>query len=756
MGDSLRARESDASPARPSDRPSKQARYRARAWRPARLLPALLAVAVGLAHLILFEARGSAGLVRGDEGTFLAMTESAAFDRDLVFDTRDRERLEEAAEKGRQAVILQRAGDRVAYSKPVLYPILAAPWFFVAGPSGLILFHIVAAAAAVLLAAGCLRRQGAQAAGLWVVTLAGTSVFCGYLVWTMSDSLQASLVLAGLALALAQLRGTGEDGTDRGPVDRLLEHRWAPVAGVVLLTLAGAMRFPNFALAAIPVLAYLLAGRWRRALLLGAVVALVAGLGLGLNRAATGAWVPYKTVRATFNPASGYPAGEGAERALRQFSEDVALARQRVGLVPEFELATNGVVGLYFLAGRHTGLLTYFPASLVLLLWAFRRPDRLAWAGLAGVLALAVFYLLWMPENYFGGGTFLGNRYFLTGAMALVFVPRRLPGMRVLVGVWLVAVVVFASALVSARRTAATEPSSQNHAYAGVFRWLPYETTARNLDGRRDVYWTNEFFRFVDPYSQLSPSGFRIRAGDPAAELVHASSREDGVVRYLARVDSAAAEVSYWTPGAAPVRVSTQAGEGGGWALLEIPVDPVWRRHRYWFRSPERTWTRIYRFSVSDLGGGDGGEAGAADFHYLGPLRLVPKFFSGVAWSPDAAIGEVPPLAGAAAGGITLPVGVRNTGLRFWSSADMVPTLLGYRLYRLPRRDGDKPVGARLQRFPGRVVRGQDLVSDLVVRLPDKPGRYQLVLDLNLAGTVWFESWNGEPLWQGEVTVHNS
>ena len=75
--------------------------------------------------------RPTARELRGDEATYVAMAESLARDFDLVFDGRDRARVEAAATSG-QALILQRAGERVAYSKPILYALVAAPFAFFA------------------------------------------------------------------------------------------------------------------------------------------------------------------------------------------------------------------------------------------------------------------------------------------------------------------------------------------------------------------------------------------------------------------------------------------------------------------------------------------------------------------------------------------------------------------------------------------------------------------------------------------------
>ncbi len=722
-------------------------------------LLAVVLLALSLAgHLFLLSARHSASVVSGDEGTFLAMTESLALDGDLVFGAPDLERLEAAPQRGRKSVILQEYGDRIAYSKPVLYPLLAAPWYRLGGVAGLIALNVVALAAAMWLAWSALSRFGWSRPAVTVATFGGTSVVLGYAAWTMSDSLQASMTLAGLALGLAGVRDRavpGEPGSKTeqaavapmvGGSARLFDRAWAPYLGVALVALTAGMRLPNLVLAAAPVLAWLFRGRWRRAVLLGALVVIAGGVGFAFNHRLAGAFMPYKTVRATFNPESGYPVGAGAETAREQFSDKVALATQVIGVRPNLDPVVSSYSAFYFLAGRHSGLLWYFPIALILVAGGLRRPDAVSWAVLLTVAALVAFYLVWMPRNYFGGATFLGNRYFLTGYMGLLFVPRRSLSAKGLAWAWLVAVVVFLSACVSVLRTPERQRSSQSHAYAGLFRLLPYEATARDIDGRRDVYWTEEFFRFVDPYAVVDPTGFTLRAGDPGAEVLHANQREAAVVRFLARTDAGSGRLHYRGHGQ-ELSFDLEPNENGAWGLVEIELKPARRRLAFWFHPDAPLWTRTHRFRLERVEGLAAGEERSAEVHYLGSMRLVPKFFRGVVMEaslPETAV---------AGGSESFAIRVRNTGSRFWSSSEMVPTRLGYRIYRLPRRPDDRPVRGRLQGFEGRVPRGSELETELEVRWPAKSGLYELVIDLNLGGAIWYGAWNQAPLARAEVRV---
>jgi hypothetical protein len=462
---------------------------------------------------------------------------------------------------------------------------------------------------------------------------------------------------------------------------------------------------------------------------------LIAGFvaGLGVNRALSGAAVPYKAVRATFNPMTGYPVGEGAEEAIAQFEE--GRATHRLGLRPTLEPAVSLYSTLYFLAGRHTGLLLYFPAALVLAWAAVRRPDRVGLVVILAVTALALFYLVWMPRNYFGGATFIGNRYFLTGYALMVLAPARPPSRRGLLAAWVIGWLVFASAIHSSLTTRRLDGTSQMHAYSGLFRLFPYESTAPSVDGRRDRYWSDELVRFVDPYAGVEEHGFRLRAGDPPAELLVASSREPGILRFLVQADVPDVEVVYrdWRQRRS-FRLTSKSGAARGY--LQITPSVTARLHPYWWDPHSALKARSFRLQ---LRAPEGVEA-SAEIRYAGTNRLAPVFFEATLLEA-----EIPPRALAGAEG-RFRVRVRNDGRRYWSSEDPIAVLFGYRLYRLPRQEGDAGVVGPWTPLPARVPSRSEFEADVLVKWPEKKGRYEMRLDLTVGGVVWFEDWTKAPL----------
>jgi hypothetical protein len=150
------------------------------------------------------------------------------------------------------------------------------------------------------------------------------------------------------------------------------------------------------------------------------------------------------------------------------------------------EFAWNVV---YFLVGRHAGLLPYMPFAVLavglFLLHGRRSAPR--WLLLGGTAAIALFFLLQIAWNWQGGGGFVGNRYFVNVYPAFLFLVTRIrPRWLLLVGYALAGL--FLSPLVLAPLgTPGPEPTLQMHVRGAPFRRLPLELTLRNVPGYHRV-----------------------------------------------------------------------------------------------------------------------------------------------------------------------------------------------------------------------------------------------------------------------------
>jgi len=695
----------------------------------------VLALAAGLFFLALGAIRAPLATLDGDEGTYLAMATSLVRDGDLRFTGADRA-WAEAHPAGPVNLILQQGAEGVAYSKPIAYALWAAPFVLLLGEIGMGAANGVALLFGLLAAWAWLRRRcAAGRAALLLVTFAGAGALVPQLAWWMTEPLQIGLALAGLSLALGAARPvtTASPGWWATRLDR----PWALPTGAVLLGLLTSLREPNLLLALLPAGYWLLARSWRRAFVALTLMLATVALVLAATAMLEGSRNPYRAVRASFDAASGYPAGPGAAAVMAQFEEH--RATQTLQVRPRFEPERSAVATLTFLVGRHTGLLVYFPFLVALVPAALRRPDRLTFVLLAGAAASAVFYLVWMPGNYFGGESFVGNRYFLPALALFLFAPTGAPGRLAIVSSWTLALIAGGSAALSVARYTAIDPGSQSHAHAGLFRLLPYESTARTIAGRRDRYWSDDFLRFTDPFAEVASGSFRLQAGAPPAEVILATYWPGMPLRLLVAAEGAGAvlEVRDW---AGRWRFAlTGPGEPMARRLLTLEPSRPWRWHSFWWTPDSPSYrVRALTFRLRTPTG-----EGEARVRYLGRGDALAELVSA-----QLLTGSLP--TGGRAGGETwLTLTVENTGTAPWSSEAPLPVLWGYRIY-----DADGVLaGEGRARLPREIVPGEELTQELAIGWPQEPGRYRLEVDLVREDLAWFGDTGGGPLLAGEVEI---
>ena len=392
-----------------------------------------LGVVSGLVLLLAFVVdlpQASDGRFWSDGATYHAMAASLAFDRDLEFTAADLARVKGAYPGGPQGVFLKRVhgalgSSRLVYAKAVTYPAFAAPLVWLAGTDrGLLLLNALAFLVALWLGYGELRRSDAPAlAAAGTLALVALGVVPVYLLWETPEVLNLALATAGL---VAYRR-------DRASL------------AAVLLGLAAYSKPTQLALALPLLLSPLVSATasWpgrafesaRRAVVLGAVVA--AGFGLGFLL--TGELNYQGGERKTFY--DHYPFEPGvtfdsagvwmttdhlgplvAGRDTHEQPDRVAPPRSSDELRRSFLLNLG-----YFWVGRFGGVLAYFPgfvaAVLLFLLWGPRGRD--GWLALAALGAAWIGTILLIPDNWYGGGGTIGNRYLLGFLpLGLLLLPR--------------------------------------------------------------------------------------------------------------------------------------------------------------------------------------------------------------------------------------------------------------------------------------------------------------------------------------------
>ena len=155
-------------------------------------------------------------------------------------------------------------------------------------------------------------------------------------------------------------------------------------------------------------------------------------------------------------------------------------SRRTGPLRPPEELRVSFLRNLgYFWVGRFGGVLAYFlPALAALLLFLFAGPRRdEGWLALAALALSWLFYIWIIPDNWYGGGGTVGNRYFLNLLPLVLFlVPKGREW--ALTSAGMLSLVIFVGPILGSPLRHSLRPG--DHATTATFRMLPAELTMLN------------------------------------------------------------------------------------------------------------------------------------------------------------------------------------------------------------------------------------------------------------------------------------
>jgi hypothetical protein len=391
-------------------------------------------------------------------------------------------------------VTIQTAPDpdtnRLYYGKAFIFPLVAAPFVWLAGTNGFLVLHAVlmticfACAYAFLVA-----RSTPLAALLFALAFLFASVAPVYMAWLTPDFFNLAIVL------VAFFFWAYKEVVAQSPTACL--GRWRRVwmlglrSDLIAATLLGIATFskPTHILLIAPLLALFVARRqWLRGTIVGATFALVTGGLFVWNLAISGEWNYQggedRSTFYSFDPDGPGPRLGGFPFLTENSTFDSTGIPRETNRVPVEVLTSGDAVGrvfrhnlVYFFFGRYAGFVPYFfPGFVAILLFlaGARQRPLWQWLTLAAGLGSAIFLILYMPFTYSGGGGPVGNRYFLGVYPVFLFVTPPLAGIASgIVSLGLGAV--FTAQIVLNPFFASVRTGE--HAKRGLFRIFPAELT---------------------------------------------------------------------------------------------------------------------------------------------------------------------------------------------------------------------------------------------------------------------------------------
>jgi len=451
--------------------------------------------------------------VKSDEATYVAMALSLAYDGNLSYERADLERFWAIYEAGPEGIFLKRGhqlrirpsvsppfvritrtadarSDRLYFGKAMIYSIAAAPFVWLLGMNGFLVFHalllgVAATCGYVFLAA----RSRPGPALTFTLAFLGASVVPVYAVFLMPEIFNFTLIFVAYFFWLYK-----EVAKPRRPP---LGGDASTIVAAVLLGIATYSKPSTAALAVALVLLPWWRRRWIHGFIVGVVFTAAASALFVLNAAVTGDFNYQGGERKQFYSAPGNPP---PPRAGFPFDAPAGTWETRGQSVVTNELGADNVLRpseivrlfgnnvKYFFFGRHFGFIPYFfPGAVALAAWAFSRQRFQPWRVLTvgGVAAATIVLLIVLPYTWSGGGGPPGNRYFMTIYPALFFVTPPLESGALALVAWI------GGALFTAKMVL-------NPFYSAKFTW---EATERGWARRLPVELTmaNDLPVMLDP-----------------------------------------------------------------------------------------------------------------------------------------------------------------------------------------------------------------------------------------------------------------
>ena len=615
-----------------------------------------------LAFAITIDFPKTAQGFKGDEATYYSLAHSLARDFDFTFERQDLIRVWEEF-PGPEGIFLKRGksieirGSRVFpfvervkrddpvrtrlyYSKAFIYPLVAAPFVFVAGTNGFLILHALLLSLDLFVVYLFIVARGSPplAAAAYAVAFLLASVVPVYFVWLTPELFNFSLALWALVLWSYKEASVDTGGGSRAGFLR------RPGSDYLAAALVGVLTFskPTHAILMVPIGLLMLARReWGRLVGIALAWMLLTGGLFMANAAITGEFNYQGGDRKTFYSYLGFPFAND-----RETFDNIGPTQRLEAVLPGRVLVTRHSLAVfrhnleYFVFGRSSGLLPYFfPGVLSLLLFlTVRGPKPWQWLSGATIVAAMVMLLVLTPFTYSGGGGPVGNRYFLS------FYPLFLLLTPALAGVRSAAVALAIGTLFTAKILLNPFYSSFHpgeHLKTGAQRWLPLELTllqdlpmaADSNRSKRLLGGTPPVLAYFPDDNAYNPEGdaFWVKGKSRAEVILRAPVVDAGSGQFVTKaIRRLGVEIQN---GEVPDRVTVSTGRESRTlemkpdevAVLQLAVEDGVPYYRI-----EQPTSFVYSVSIKTTNGfvpflfGPG----SSDSRFLGArIRLVPEYF---------------------------------------------------------------------------------------------------------------------------------
>ncbi len=362
-----------------------------------------------------------------DESTYFMMTESIGYDGDIEYTKKDLIRYYKEFPSGPLGLFLKKGKEgKIFFAKSPAYSLFAAPFVRVFGANGFFVFHSILLLILLFMGYSYYSLANSKSLSLaYILTFLFASIAIVYSLWMTPDFFNLFLAFSVLFLWLFKhnQKDSIKTNESKNKIQIFLLSDFSDYAACVLIGIAVFSKPPNIALLGPILLFSLLKKRYIKALIMALVFLSVSGIFWGGNALITGDWNYQGGERKSFYGEEGYPFAKedltfDSTRGYEMTTQDYTKKHMyppKVFLVNIF----------YYFFGRYAGITWYFfPAFLALFVFFLRRKSLFNWLVLAALFGEILIWIIFMPDNYAGGGGALANRYFLNIYPFFFFLPE--------------------------------------------------------------------------------------------------------------------------------------------------------------------------------------------------------------------------------------------------------------------------------------------------------------------------------------------
>lgn len=418
------------------------------------------------------------GFLFDDQAVYYSMTQSLAQDGDLEYTKRDLIRYYDVFPSGPLGIFLKRAREgKLFYAKSFAYPLFAAPFVKLFGVNGTLIFHSLLLFLLLVMGHAYFSLSNPSSLSLLtILTFLFASVAGVYYLWISPDFFNLFLVFTILFLWLYKHKLPEKSDADRqtNKIQAFLRSDWTDYIAGLLIGIAVFSKPPNIVLLGPIALFSLTKKKFLKTFLIILCFLFTSGIFWGINYLVTGEWNYQGGERKTFLYSYPYEKADITFDSIKT-QEMTADGYAEKHLLPAKFIPYNF---FYYFFGRFTGIAWYFfPAFFFLILFLVGKKQFLRWLIFGAIFAEILIYIVFMPDNYGGGGGTLTNRYFLNIFPLFLFLPLEKRTIRDIAVMWIAAAVFIAPILLG---PFAHSHYPSTHVKKFPFKVIPVEMTLVN------------------------------------------------------------------------------------------------------------------------------------------------------------------------------------------------------------------------------------------------------------------------------------